>query len=478
MDVQTQAITRPTWGNALAQPATEFGLTPLPLLSGHIPQGLRGTLYRNGPGRLQRGGQRVGHWFDGDGAVLAVHFTDNGATGTYRYVQTQAYQQEAAQNRFLFPNYGMSAPGLLWERWGKPVKNAANTSVLALPNKLLTLWEGGQPHALDLQTLETLGLDDLGQLQSDFAYSAHPKVDPATGDIFNFGVKAGLNAQLYLYRSDATGKILQHNQIPLKGVPLIHDFVMAGAYLIFFIPPVRLNLLPAALGLKSFSDALEWKPSLGTDILVIDRQTLTLVSRATTEAWFQWHFSNGFVEPQGTIAIDFVRYADFYSTNQYLKEVATGKTQTTAKGELWRVQLDPQTAKVKQIQLLIDQHCEFPLVPNQFVGEDSRYTYLSCYRPGQKLGEDLLGAIALYDHQQDTLTVADLGENRYPTEPIHVVDANNPEGGWILTVVYDGGTHESEVWIYQCDRLNEEPICKLGLPSVIPMGFHGTWKPA
>jgi len=40
-----------------------------------IPEGLRGSLYRNGPARLERGGVRVGHWFDGDGAILAVHFT-------------------------------------------------------------------------------------------------------------------------------------------------------------------------------------------------------------------------------------------------------------------------------------------------------------------------------------------------------------------------------------------------------------------
>ncbi|HEY9875676.1 MAG TPA: carotenoid oxygenase family protein, partial [Candidatus Obscuribacterales bacterium] len=73
---------------------------------------------------------------------------------------------------------------------------------------------------------------------------------------------------------------------------------------------------------------------------------------------------------------------------------------------------------------------------------------------------------------------ADLGENRYPTEPIYAADAQNPEKGWVLTVVYDGNAKESEVWVYQCDRLDEEPVCRLGLPSVIPLSFHGTWKPA
>ena len=80
----------PTWAKAL-EPATEFPSTALPLLCGQVPDGLRGTLYRNGPARLERGGIKVGHWFDGDGAVLAVHFTPVGATGVYRYVQTDQF---------------------------------------------------------------------------------------------------------------------------------------------------------------------------------------------------------------------------------------------------------------------------------------------------------------------------------------------------------------------------------------------------
>jgi len=39
----------------------------------------------------------------------------------------------------------MTAPGPIWNQWLKPINNVANTSVLALPDKLLALWEGGKP---------------------------------------------------------------------------------------------------------------------------------------------------------------------------------------------------------------------------------------------------------------------------------------------------------------------------------------------
>lgn len=475
--MQTSQLSTPkAWAKAIAQPATEFPPTSLPLISGQIPAGLRGTLYRNGPGRLERGGMRVGHWFDGDGAILAVHFTDNDAIGLYRYVQTAGYQEEAAAGQLLYGNYGMTAPGPIWNQWLKPLKNAANTSVLALPDKLLALWEGDNPHALDLDNLNTWGKDDLGGLDNGLPYSAHPKRDTQTGEIFNFGISPGLNATLNIYKSDRTGKIKQKAAFQLEGVPLVHDFVLAGQYLVFFVPPVRLNPLPLLVGLTNYSEALEWQPQLGTQFLVFDRD-LTLVSRGETEPWYQWHFANGYVDADGAIVVDVARYQDF-QTNQFLKEVATGETRTPAKSTLWRVQLDPIAGKVTAIEQIVDRHCEFPLVPQHQVGQRAKHTYVSIQRQGVDISQEIFGAIAQFDHQTETLTVADMGNNRYPMEPIYAPDPENPDRGWILTVVYDGNTDTSEVWILASDRLDESPVCKLSLPSVVPMGFHGTWRAA
>jgi carotenoid cleavage dioxygenase-like enzyme len=463
------------WAKAIAQPAKEFPQTALQVLSGKLPEGLRGSLYRNGPGRLERGGRRMGHWFDGDGAILAVHFTDAGATGVYRYVQTAGYHAESAAGKLLYGNYGMTAPGFFWNRWLKSVKNVANTSVLALPDKLLALWEGDNPHALDLQTLETRGLDNLEGLEKGLAYSAHPKVDHKTGEIFNFGQSFGSPAKLHIYKSNATGKIVQQTTINLEGMSVLHDFVLAGQYLIFCIPPARIKLLPILAGFSSIGESMVWQPQLGTQILVFDRETLSLVSRGEAEPWYQWHFGNGYVDASGSVIFDVARYEDF-KTNQYLKEVASGQTHTPAKSTLWKLHLDPQTAKVTAMQEVVDRHCEFPVVQPSQVGQASRYTYLSIQPPGVDFSQELLSAIARFDYQTETLTEATLGANRYPTEPIYAADRLNPDQGWILTVVYDGNSDRSEVWIYESDRLDEEPVCRLGLPSVVPPGFHGTWK--
>lgn len=465
-----------TWATAIRRPATEFPLTSLPILAGTIPSGLRGSLYRNGPARLERGQQRVGHWFDGDGAILGVQFTGSEAIGVYRYVQTTAYQTESKAGRYLFPNYGMVTPGHWWQRWGKPIKNAANTSVIALPDRLLALWEGGEPHALTLDTLETIGLDDLEGLEGK-PYSAHPKRDAQTGEIFNFGVSLGAKVQLNLYRSDPSGRIRQTNTIPLPGIPLIHDFVLAGRYLIFCVPPVRIQPVPVLLQWQSFSDAMQWRPAQGTEVIVIDRETLEVVCCLETDPWFQWHFGNGYELSDGSVMIEIARYDDF-QTNQRLREVAAGQTQTLATARLWQLRLNVHSSQVLTMQQVLNRSCEFPVVNPQDVGQVSRYTYLSMHPKQADQRRELYGTIARFDYQTGALMEADMGEHCYPTEPIYAPDAEKSQQGWIMTVVYDGKRHQSELWIYAADRLDTEPVCRLGLPAVIPPGFHGTWNPA
>jgi carotenoid cleavage dioxygenase-like enzyme len=204
---------------------------------------------------------------------------------------------------------------------------------------------------------------------------------------------------------------------------------------------------------------------------------LEVVSRGETEPWFQWHFGNGCVDTDGSVWLDLVRFSDFPQTNEYLREVPTGQTHTPAHGTLWQVRLNPQTSKIIEMQEVVNRCCEFPVVQPQQVGQPWRYTYFSLLRQSAAIGKDWFGSIARFDYQTSTLTEADLGENRYVVEPIYAADALNAEQGWVLTVVYDGNLNRSEVWVLDEGSLDEEPVCRLGLPEVVPLSFHGTWKP-
>lgn len=471
------AVKSQPWTQSVLHTAKGFSATALPILSGKIPEGLRGSLYRNGPGRLERGNTRVGHWFDGDGAILAVHFKEAGATGVYRYVETPEFLNEERAGRLMYSGYGMLPPGGLINRFTKGLKNAANTSVLALSDRLLALWEGAHPYTLNLETLETGEPDPLGGLPESIPFSAHPKRDLKTGDIYNFGVAVGKDPVLNLYCVDANGKLKQRNSYTLDGFPLIHDFVMAGQYLLFFVSPVRLNPFLLLARIKSFSESFDWKPELGTQVLVFDRETLQLVSKGETDPWYQWHFGNACVDEDGNAIVDIIRLPDF-NTNEYLRQIATGETHTFAKSTLWQVRVNPKTGQVFEQQELVDRHLEFPVVNPVDVGQDWRYTYFAMHRKGSDSTKDFFGAIGRFDRKTETLIEADCGEHRYPMEPIYAPDAIDANQGWIITVVYDARTDSSEVWVFDSHHLDDQPVCRLALPEVIPLGFHGTWKPA
>jgi all-trans-8'-apo-beta-carotenal 15,15'-oxygenase len=173
----------------------------LEIAEGKIPEDLRGVLFRNGSGRMERGGIFYGHPFDGDGMLSRFAFTGKGIRYRNRFVRTRWYLDEENSGRIRYRNFGTNIPGgLLNNAFRIRFKNAANTSVLHHGNKLLALCEAGAPHEVSPETLETHGPFDFdGMLRSpdpvmravrgrDLPFSAHPRLDPSTGDLFNFGV--------------------------------------------------------------------------------------------------------------------------------------------------------------------------------------------------------------------------------------------------------------------------------------------------
>ena len=74
----------------------------------------------------------------------------------------------------------MRPGGLLANAFRQPA-NVSNTSHLMQGIRLLSLWEGGPPFSLDPATLETRAIETFGGKVK--AFSAHPKVDPRTGEI-------------------------------------------------------------------------------------------------------------------------------------------------------------------------------------------------------------------------------------------------------------------------------------------------------
>ena len=177
----------------------------------------------------------------------------------------------------------------------------------------------------------------------------------------------------------------------------------------------------------------------------------------------------------------------FFSFVFFFNDTATTEIYTLSLHDALPIfSFDPNNPEKVEHKTWVNQQCEFPVVNDwaNISQQPPPDIYFSAHRPNQtnepRAKSDLFGAIAHYQPETDQLTVIDAGEGHYPSEPIVVYDQDNfPQ--WLLTVVYDGVNHCSQVWIYNAassDHLQDGAIAKLQLPSVIPHSFHGTWSPA
>ena len=80
------AFNQQDWSSAYCNVEQECNSLKLKLVEGNVPEELQGTLYRNGPGRLERNGDWVHHPFDGDGMIASMHFKDGQATFNNRFI--------------------------------------------------------------------------------------------------------------------------------------------------------------------------------------------------------------------------------------------------------------------------------------------------------------------------------------------------------------------------------------------------------
>ena len=160
-------------------------------VEGDLPYDLVGVLYRNGPGKMGVGGDRVAHTLDGDGIILKITMPPPDKHGKRtvmfrsRFVETEAMVQERQANRFFCrgtfgtgpsaffderPQNGLNSDPIerstlskvIARAFNTSLKNPANTHVISFAGKVLALFEAGLPHAIDPETLETLGEDTLG----------------------------------------------------------------------------------------------------------------------------------------------------------------------------------------------------------------------------------------------------------------------------------------------------------------------------
>jgi all-trans-8'-apo-beta-carotenal 15,15'-oxygenase len=448
-------------------------------IDGRVPLALRGTLFRNGSGRNDLGGEWFPHWFDGDGMISAIRFDDGGIHYRNRYVRTPNYCDETRAGRIVYRGFGKMRPGGVLGNALRKVENVSNTSVIMLKEKLLSLWEGGPPFALDPDTLETLGLEDFGGRVKTF--SAHPKLDPATGELFNFGIDYGAKTTLTAYRIDRGGELKCYPAIALPDPVMNHDFVLTERYLVFCLGPILVHPLKMLLGFASFDGALRWDGGRPTRILLVPRDG-GAPKWIETDAFFQFHFANGFDE-DGAVVLDLTRYPDYLGIGDVLRNYWHSDWQSQGMASLVRLRIDPASGRVETRSFDTGTANEFPRIDPRRVARRHRYAYIANNPPGQERGLQQL--VTRIDLDSGATVSHDFRPNGYAGEPVFIPSSaqdssaqDAEDEGCVVTLVFDAERELTDIVGLDARDLAARPLFVARLKHHVPFSLHGHFVPA
>ena len=418
-------------------------------VSGALPDALEGLLLRDGPNPYGPVDGPNHHWFRGDGMVHGLRIA-GGRAAWYRnrWVRTPDL---AARGPFTAP-----PPSPI----NATIGGSGAVNVLAHAGRILACGEVGLPYELTPE-LDTVGQCDFGGTIGT-NITAHPKVDPVTGELLAFGYDFG-PVHLRYHRIGADGRTVQTEVIDTPGPTMMHDFGVTATRVVFMDLPVVLDLT-----LLGKSMPLRWDPSYGARLGVMPRDGGNADVRwIEIPPCYVFHPLNAH-DDGDRIVMDVVRHETMFATSAIGPREATLPT-------LDRWVIDPVAGTVTETRL-DDRPQEFPRIDERLTGRAHRYGYAVELAGGDAF--DTAG-IVKQDVVSGTSQVHDVGTGRLASEAVFVPaspDAAEDEG-WLLAPVYDRATDRSDVVVIDAQDVTAPPVATVHLPVRIPFGFHGSWVP-
>jgi carotenoid cleavage dioxygenase len=438
-------------------------------IEGRLPAGLRGRYFRNGPGLMQRAGQRYRHWFDGDGFVQAWSVGDGRASHRGRFVQTEKFRAEQDAGRFLLPAFGTAVPAQRPVR-GPDSVNAANTSVLLQGQRLYALWEGGSAYELDPATLATRGVKTWSPELRAMPFSAHPKVE-ADGTVWNFGSAGG---RLVVYQIDPAGSVRRHAVLDVGAPAMLHDFAVSQRYLVFLLAPIRLDVAALKAG-AAMTDAMRWSAGQPTRVLVIDKADFGKQRIFEMPAALVFHFGNAW-DDGSVLRLDYVQSVPLPEFNAASEQMMRGQRTARDVSTPRVLEIDLQASRLRLA--VRDEAVEFPVVDPRFVARRHRFVwYPTAIDTGARWGFNGLMRLDIESGARERFS---FGADVVVEEHVLVPKPGSArEGeGWLVGMGYDVRRQRSFLSVFDALRLADGPLARAWLPYWAPYGFHGRFYPA
>jgi len=449
---------------------------------GALPAALEGTFYRLGGDWLYPPRFADDAPFNADGYISMFRFANGSVDYKGRFVRTERYAAQRAVRRQRFGRY--RNPRADDPDTGVVNRTVANTTPFIFAGRLFALKEDSRPLIIDPHSLETLGEWDFDGVYSSPTFTAHPKIDPVSGELICMGYEAEGEASnaVHIHAIAPDGGARWRLDLTMPYVSMLHDFAITRHHIVL---PVY-GLVTGRERLEAGEVHWGWDPNRPSHVAVIPRG-----GTARDVRWFTGppraivHVLNA-VEEDGKIILD----APVSDGNPFPFFPAVD-------GSAW----DRRAARTTIRRLTFDLRSDartwteealFPDAPgslgridDRFASLPYRYAFMEYADPTRpydmaragKAPPSISNCYARFDMRDRTMRSFFAGDSGALQECCFVPRcADAPEGdGFLIGVYSDFAERRSELIVLDARQPDAGALARVIMPFRLSSQVHGVW---
>ena len=329
-------------------------------------------------------------------------------------------------------------------------------------------------------------------------FSAHPHSDPATDELFNFGVSfSARRPQLQLYRFAPGAEALEmvyRRRFELDRPRSVHDFSLSPTYAVFYLSPYLLDMERLVAPGSTLMDALTWTPEVGTELLLVERESGTEAARLHLGRSYCLHLI-GCHESDGdasglpgrrllhmdVIEMDEPVYDQYLIPDGLFPEVRYAQpvriTVSLPRGEGG----PPAEVVARQVHAYREM-CDFPAVDPRLQGRDYGDFWVLGISNSEKPGRKFFDRVVHLSWENPEVEDAWQAPSKHYLggEPVVLEDPSTPPGagcrGTILCQCFDAEAERSSFLLFDAFDVARGPVAEMPLRHPIPPLFHAAYR--
>ncbi|XP_024929404.3 carotenoid 9,10(9',10')-cleavage dioxygenase 1 isoform X2 [Ziziphus jujuba] len=355
----------------------------------------------------------------------------------------------------------------------------ANTALVYHHGKLLALSEADKPYVL--KVLEDGDLQTIGLLDYDkrlaHSFTAHPKVDPFTGEMFTFGYS---HTPPYITYRVISKDGFMHDPVPITvSQPIMmHDFAITENYAIFMDLPLYFRpkeMVKENTLIFTFDSTKKARfgvlPRYAKDELLIK--------------WFElpncfiFHNANAWEEEDEVVLIT----CRLENPNLDMVSGTVKEKLENFSNQLYEMRFNLKNGLASQKKLSAPA-VDFPRVNESYTGRKQRFVYGTILDSIAKVtgivkfdlhAEPEIGKTSL-EVGENVQGIYDLGPGRFGSEAVYVPRVpgvtSEEDDGYLILFVHDEKSGKSAVHVINAKTMSADPVAVVDLPHRVPYGFH------